>query len=516
LSETTISFCPICLERVEGRIAVKDGSAYLLKHCPQHGDQQALLEKNARYYLARTAFDKPGTATKTQTQTQNGCPFDCGLCPDHQQHTCIGLIEITNQCALGCPDCYARSSAVSPNCSGTPPPSAGRNREQQHQPQRREEHREDGRTEKLCAHRASVVNRDPGIADHQTSPSSAGTLSIEQVSRMMDFFQDAESGKAEVLQVSGGEPTDHPQVLEILKLAMTKGFKCVMLNTNGLRLAEEESFVRTLSQLGAGFEVYLQFDGFDREACKELRGADLIDTKRKAVEHLVRHRVPTTLVATIKQGVNDHEIGQVIEFGLNTDYIRGINFQPLAYFQGGDISVGEARTTVTDILERIEQQTCGKIRLDDFVPLPCDVERVAITYLYRSGGQFKPVTRNIDLRPCLPAIPNTFAFDADDFLKAAVHPGQPLAAAENACCGGDCAGSLLKLLRPLIPKRYGLSSDAQKIAHVTRNTFRVSVSSFVDPYNFDLKSMQKECVHVITPDLRRIPFSACNMFYRRT
>ena len=175
LIDSTTSLCAECRQRVEARIIVRAGAAYLLKRCPNHGEQLALLEKNARYYLARLAYDKPGTASKTQTQTRRGCPFDCGLCPNHQQHTCIGVIEITDQCNLDCPECYAK-------------------------------------------------------------PRTFGTLSLEQVARMMDFFQDAESGKAEVLQISGGEPTLHPRILDILRLAKAKGFKCVMLNTNGLRL----------------------------------------------------------------------------------------------------------------------------------------------------------------------------------------------------------------------------------------------------------------------------------------
>ena len=478
LIESTTSLCPEFLERVQARIVQRNGSALLIKRCPRHGDQTALLEKNAGYYLARAAFDKPGTASKTQTSIQRGCPFDCGLCPDHRQHTCIGLIEITTECNLACPDCYARP--------------------------------------------ASDPNAAPGKAG------MGRALNLDQIERMMDFFQEAESGKAEVLQVSGGEPTLHPRILEILRLAKAKRFKCVMLNTNGLRLAEEERFAAALGELAGGFEVYLQLDGFDGDACRRLRGRDLVAAKLKAVEDLARYRVPTTLVATIRMGVNDHEVGRLIQFGLEAENVRGINFQPLAFFRGAHaeasprggceerdgrdsasagLQAGIERTTVTDILERIEDQTNGLVRLNDFVPLPCDVERVAITFLYRSGGGFRPITRGADLRRFLPAIPNTFAFDADEMIARA----SPAAASQGGC---DCAEPLLRLLRPLIPKAYGTRSPAEKREHVSRNTFRISVSSFVDPYNFDLKSMQRECVHVLTPDLRRIPFSAYNMFHR--
>ena len=453
LLETTTSLCAVCRQRVEAHTIVRAGAVYVLKHCPIHGEQLALLEKNAAYYLGRLDYDKPGTVSKTQTLSLRGCPYDCGLCPNHQQHTCIGLIEVTGQCNLDCPDCYAR-------------------------------------------------------------PRSPRTLSLEEIARMMDFFQDAEAGKAEVLQISGGEPTLHPRILEILRLAKAKRFKCVMLNTNGLRCATDEPFVQALAELAGGFEVYLQFDGFERQASEQLRGADVVALKEKAVAHLSRHRVPTTLVATIEQGANDHELGRLIQFGLNAECVRGINFQPIAFFRADSDSAAAPersrateRTTVTEILERIEAQTAGTIRLKDFVPLPCDVERVAITYLHRSQGGFTPITRGADLRRYLPLIPNTFAFEADDLVAQA-----PAPVTAAGCC--ETAATLLRLLRPLIPKSYAAFSPAQRVQHVSQNTFRISVSSFVDPYNFDLRSMQRECVHVITPDLRRIPFSAYNMFHR--
>ena len=453
LIETTTSLCPECMTRVEAWLVEKEGSVYLHKECPVHGAQDALLEKNAGYYRTRGAFDKPGDPSITQTRAERGCPFDCGLCPNHKQHTCIGLIEITRNCTLNCPDCYA------------------------------------------------LTNRDGA------EPDTPGTLSLEQVSSMMDFFQVTEGGKAEILQISGGEPTLHPQLLEILRLAKAKAFKCVMLNTNGLRLASDESFVRALAELAGGFEVYLQFDTFDPHACEQLRGKDLIQAKRKAAEQLDRYHVPTTLVATIKRGVNDHELGRLVQFGMDTGSVRGINFQPIAYFHGGHGGEAQSRTTLTEILERIESQTAGAIRLRDFVPLPCDVERVALAYLYRSAGRFTPISCGASLSKHLPAIPNTFAFDADDLL-AATRAGGPA----SSCC--DAAASFLRRLRPLIPANYFRSTPAAKVAHVSSHTFRISVSSFVDPYNFDLKSMQKECVHVITPDFRRIPFSAYNMFHR--
>lgn len=443
--EVTVSICPECRSRVDADIAVKGGSVYLVKRCPIHGEQVELLEKNAGYYRARTLYDKPGTASKIQTPSGKGCPFDCGLCPEHRQHTCIGLIEINSDCELQCPDCY-------------------------------------------------------------TGHSRGNTLPLEMIGKMMDFFQDAESGRAEVLQISGGEPTRHPQLLDILRLAKDKKFKYILLNTNGLRLAADRDLARALSRFLPRFEIYLQFDGFESSSHTLLRGRDLAQQKAQAIRNLSDFGIPLTLVATIQKSCNEHEIGAILKYGMQTPCIRGVNYQPLAHFSKSSPDRLSNRVTLTGILEQIENQTLGEYRLADFVPLPCDVERVALTFCYRDGERFVPMTRTFNLRDYLPAINNTFAFDADEYLAQA--------GGESAIC--RCTRDLLNQVKPLVPDDFKGRTVAEKAGHFTRNMFRISVSSFVDIYNFDLRSMQKECVHVITPDLRRIPFSAYNMFYRTT
>lgn len=441
--EETVSICPKCMDRVDASIASKNGSVYLLKRCPIHGEQMELLEKDELYYRARTQYDKPGTDSIRQTQIKRGCPFDCGLCTDHAQHTCIGIIEINSSCDLTCPECY--------------------------------------------------------VGDH-----SFGELRLEKVSEMMDFFQRAESNKAEILQISGGEPTMHPEILDILQIAKEKHFKYVLLNTNGLRIAKDRSFVNELAKLVPGFEIYLQFDGFEPSTYLELRGQDLTELKATAIRNLSEAGIGVTLVATVKKNCNDHEVGAILEYGVSQPCVRGINYQPLAYFSGSNRPPPD-RITLTEVLQLIEKQTNGQYRFDDFVPLPCDVERVAITMCTNENGRFVPITRKIDVKDYLPIINNTFAFNADEYLR--------FAKGDSPLCA--CVGDFVRKLGSLIPARYSSLSTSEKSDHFARNLFRVSVSSFVDCYNFDVRSMQKECAHFITPDLRRIPFSAYNMFYRK-
>lgn len=442
--ESTTSLCPLCLKRTCAKIVLKENKVFILKHCPEHGAQEELLEENADYYLGRKAYDKPGTASRTQTERSRGCPFDCGLCPEHDQHTCIGLIEVTGACDQACPVCYTGGEG------------------------------------------------------------GGGHLPLGKIEKMLDFLAGSEYGGAEIVQLSGGEPALHPRILDIIELARKKA-KYVMLNTNGLRLAEDENFARELGRFAGGFELYFQFDGFDAGTHVRLRGKDLAAAKRRALDNLAKYRVPVTLVTTVGRGINDGELGRIVEFGINAKNIRGINFQPIARW-GRTAGVNTSNTiTVTGIIEGIEKQTKGMLKLGDFIPLPCNVDRVAITYLYRSKKGFAPLTRGLDFKKHLPAIKNTFRFDPEDFLKG-------LAADPGGACA--CKAELLKAFRKYIPVSYLLRSEKEKIDYVTENTFRISVTSFIDAHNFDMKSMQKECVHVITPDLKKIPFSAYNMLHR--
>lgn len=445
--ESTTSLCPQCMNTVAAKVVFRDEQVFLLKYCAQHGEQWELLEESALYHKQKRLYDKPGTKMKIHTSVNRGCPLDCGICPQHDQHACIGLIEVTTRCDLRCPLCYA---------------GAGQGED----------------------------------------------LTLDAIEGMMDFYLEAEGGQAEILQISGGEPTVHPQIIEIIRLAKSKPFKYVMLNTNGLRLAEDKAFVEALSEFRGGFEIYLQFDGFKEETYLHLRGRHLLDQKRQALDNLAAAKIPSTLVTTISGAVNEDEIGPVFMFGLKQPYVRGINFQPQGFFgRRPDVNPGR-RVTLSGVLQRLEKQSNRMLKTSDFIPLPCNVERVAITFLYRSGkGNFIPITRDARITEYLHLIDNTFAFTIEDALKNAGRSLTDIQASVDCC-------KFISDFRHIIPFNFFAKSKQQKMEYIDENTFRISVSAFIDAYNFDLKSMQKECVHVITPDLRKIPFSAYNMIHR--
>lgn len=237
-----------------------------------------LIADDIEYYKKSLEFIKPGDMPlKFNTPIQYGCPYDCGLCPDREQHSCLTLIEVSDRCNLSCPICYADSGTEEISPTG-------------HQPRR---------------HR-----------------------SLEQIEKMLDAVV-ANEGEPQIVQLSGGEPTIHPEFFQIMDLAKRKPIRHLMINTNGVRIANDREFCDRLSQYMPEIEVYLQFDSFEATALKELRGADLREVRKRVIAHLNEFNISTTLVVTLKKGLNDHEMGKIIEYALQQRCIRGVTFQPI-------------------------------------------------------------------------------------------------------------------------------------------------------------------------------------------
>jgi uncharacterized radical SAM superfamily Fe-S cluster-containing enzyme len=279
-----------------------------------------------------------------------------------------------------------------------------------------------------------------------------------------------------------------------------------MLNTNGIRIAEDRAFADALAAFKGRFEIYLQFDGLTGRADRALRGRDLRAIRQKALDALAEREIPATLVMTARAGLNDGEIGALVTFGIGQRGVRGVNIQPEAYFGENRYQPGVERLTLSGVLRRIEEQTGGMLQRNDFVPLPCDVDRVAIAYLVRRSGAFVPATRQDAVKRHLPLIENTLMFDTSDVLRKTA---QALAGGQWCSCL-----SFLRDFLPLAPASLLLKSAEGQARFVTESTFRITVTSFLDRFNFEAHAMKKECVHVITAGGRRVPFSAWNILHR--
>jgi uncharacterized radical SAM superfamily Fe-S cluster-containing enzyme len=441
--ELTNSVCSTCLRKVEAKVIIQDGRVYLHKHCPQHKAERVLISTDAEYYMLQRRFLKPGQLPKQfNTRIEHGCPYDCGLCPDHEQHSCLTLIEVTDGCNLTCPVCYAESSP------------------------KRMQHR-----------------------------------SLEQIEFMLDAVVRNE-GEPDVVQISGGEPTLHPDFFTILDMAKARPIKHLMLNTNGLRIAGDEEFTQRLAEYMPGFEVYLQFDSFEERALRELRGADLRDIRMRAIENLNKYNVSTNLVVTLKKGTNDHEIGDILRYALKQRCVRGVTFQPVQIagrVEGFDPAVD--RLTLAEVRQGILDQ-CDVFRPEDVIPVPCHPDCIAMAYALKLGDEVMPLTGLIDPEILLQSEGSTIVYEQHPALRDYLFS---LFSTNHSPESSAVSLEQLLCCLPMVTVPEGIGYD---------NIFRVIIMQFLDAWNFDVRSVKRSCVHIVHPDGRIIPFDTFNMFYR--
>ena len=437
----TQSLCEACLAVVPAKVIFQHGNVYYQKRCPQHGVQKTLVSTDIAYFKRCKEYLKPGDMPQRfQTEVRQGCPHDCGLCPDHEQHSCLALFDIIDECNMRCPVCFAASG-----------PNAGNPR------------------------------------------------SLQDIETMLQTLLASEA-QPDLVQVSGGEPTLHPQLLPILRRLKDSPIRHLMLNTNGIRIARDPQLVQDLASLKPGFEVYLQFDSLRAAALRDIRGQDMRNVHRQALENLERHNLSTTLVCVVRKGVNDDEIGDIIDYAQQWRCVRGVTFQPVQDAGRNDGAVPAQRMTLSEIRSRViaAPNPFGEA---DIIPLPCHPENIAIGYAMRIDGTILPVTGLLPREELLKGVDNTISFEKNTALRDAFYRLFSLDA-----CAETSVDNLQTMLccLPRIENR-GLTYE---------NVFRIVIMKFMDRYDFDLGSVKRSCTHFVEPDGRIYPFDTWNLFYR--
>ena len=232
-----------------------------------------------------------------------------------------------------------------------------------------------------------------------SSPHYGRHRTIEEVEQMLDIIV-ANEGTPDVVQLSGGEPTIHPDFFEILDIAKKKPIRHLMVNTNGIRIAKDFEFAKRLASYAPDFEIYLQFDSFKPGALEQLRGKDLSDIRLKALEHLNKLNLSTTLVVTLQKGLNDDEIGKIIDYALQQPCVRGVTFQPTQVAgRIENFDPATDRITMTEVRQKILEQT-NVFQANDLIPVPCNPDALVMGYALKLAGNVFPMTRYIDPRIC--------------------------------------------------------------------------------------------------------------------
>jgi hypothetical protein len=279
-----------------------------------------------------------------------------------------------------------------------------------------------------------------------------------------------------------------------------------MVNTNGIVLAQDPAFAQRLATYAPGIEVYLQFDSLRSEVHKALRGADLTRIRAQALANLNAAGLSTTLVVTLKKGLNDDEIGAIIDFALTQSCVRGVTLQPIQ--DAGRVERYDPRVhrlTVSEVRRKIAEQT-SLFTLQDIVPVPCNPDTLAMAYALKTGDQVVPLTRYLDPQTLVEGSSNTIVFERDETLKKSMkeHIFKLFATNHSPESQANCLSELMCCL-PLIDAPAGLRYD---------NVFRVLIVQFMDAYSLDVRALKKSCIHFAQPDGKMIPFESYNLLYR--
>jgi len=309
-------------------------------------------------------------------------------------------------------------------------------------------------------------------------------------------------GKPDVVQLSGGEPTIHPEFWQIMELARSKPIKHLMINTNGVKIARDKEFARKLATYMPGFEVYLQFDSLSAAPQLKLRGEDLRSVREQALQHLNEFEISTTLVVTLSKGLNDHEIGAIIEYALKQPCVRGVTFQPIqsaGRLEGFDPAVD--RLTLGEVRQMIMAQS-KVFSSADIIPVPCHPDCISMAYALKVEGQVIPLSGLISKDVLLNDGRNTIQYENDPAIRAKLF--NLFSLNQTPSSSTHAVGDLLCCLPRL--------EHPQQLSY--KNIFRIIIMEFLDKYNFDVRSVKRTCVHIAHTDGRIIPFDTYNMFYR--
>lgn len=427
------------------------------KTCAEHGDQEARLSTNASWY-ERTRALKPIDARPKHVRApiEHGCPFDCGPCASHTQKIRLPVITITSACDLDCPICYVHNK-----------------------------------------------NKD------------AFYMSPAEFGRVIDGLVEASDGDLDLVNLTGGEPLLHPNIVELVTMCHARGIHRVSVCSNGVRLVKDRALLDALAKAGA--RIALSFDSFEHGPDYALQGANLVDLKLQCLDLLNQHGMDTTLIPVMTKGHNDHEIGRILAFGLDLPCVRHIEVHTITYTgQGGKSFDPEraSRISMFEVLERIEQTTNGALRASDFIPSPSAhplCYQIAYLLLDARGGPPVPFHRFLS--------PETMYQCLNDHLYLEPSPRFERAMQDAIddlwASGGDerTLGMLNHLLRAMYPPGEPLD-QASALAASEKLVKAVYIHSHMDEETFDVERAYQCCDSNVYADGRSIPVCNYNVLYR--
>lgn len=452
----TTSTCPTCGRLVPAQLLARGNAVYLRRGCPEHGLAEPRICSDAQQYLALSRFHRAGSLPlEFQTPYRELCPGSCGLCPNHEQHVCMPILEITDHCDLACPICLAHSR--------------------------------------------------PGGTYH---------IAPEQASATVDRLLRSE-GQIDILTLSGGEPTVHPQFRQIIDACRRDGVLYLSVSTNGLRLSRDPELLDFLAEREV--VISLQFDGTDPEACTALRGRNIVEEKLRLIDLAARHGVRMSLTFTAARGINEDRLHEPVELLFSREHILSVMIQPLAYVGAGAQFQRPVNPVDIPGVTRLLNGAAGTVATTDFTPLPCSHPACfsLAFYLRIEDGRFLSVSELLEVDRYLDLIQNRALVGTDAESVERIRDAMYELWSGPAATRPDSAKALQairKLLDAAQCKGRFCASAATTVAQKSLKS--IFIHHFMDRHSFDLSRCRKCCQVYPQPDGRLVPACVYNCLQR--
>jgi uncharacterized radical SAM superfamily Fe-S cluster-containing enzyme len=474
LPKTVETLCPDCGRNIIGRVFDWEGDVYMEKTCPDHGYVKDLVTTNTELFLKcqQWSFREGAGLTNPTVKDAKHCPSECGLCNQHQSHTLLGQIDLTNRCNLSCPICFANANV-----------------------------------------QGFIYEPD-----------------FDEIVRQLEQLRGYRPVPASAVQFNGGEPTIYPRFLDAVRKATELGFSHIQVASNGIMLADPD-FALQCAEAGL-HTVYLQFDGVDDEIYEYTRGRKLIDIKHQALENIHRAGMKATLVPTIVRGINDDQVPKILQFALNNIHVvSAIAYQPVVFT--GRISTDEReaqRYTLGDLANQLEETGLIDV-MRDIYPLSViapvsrlmaavtgDPKITATAHPTCSSGTYFVVDKHKN------AVPISRIFDVEGILTEMDELAERI---ENSrfkwwykikvpklfkkhfrpeeAPEGMNVRSFMHALKGMTDKKTGRGKSGE----TTYRTLMAAAMHFQDRYNYDIERVRRCVIHYSTPE-GMFPFCAYN------
>lgn len=447
---TVRGMCRACRQIVPARVYFRDGGVWQESLCPQCSNSPALIAADSQWYLENVLKSFPDhSPLKHSHPPQGGCPHDCGPCTWHASPCQLPVISVTNACNLQCPICF-------------------------------------------------TYNRNDRLY----------FMAREEMQRTVDWIVES-SGPVDLINITGGEPPLHPQILDLLRCCQRQEIGRITMNSNGLRLAEDMDLCKALGDLGV--YVVLSCHSFDRAVSVQMHGQDLVDVKRRAIDNLTHAGVRMTLLNVMVRDMNEKTVGTILDLMRQNDLILSLTVQTMTYTgQGGGQWPSRSHLPVDEAARVVCEHSNGQLAFSDFLPRPSAHPLCYLTcYMLKSGDSFLPFARFAPRERIAELMKDSYLIRLENQQSLFTEGINALYARGET----QALGVFRRLIDQLYPARDKLTDfDRQRLAEATVRT--IYVHSHMDEGNFDCARA------MLCPDLipsepgRLIPACTYNLFYR--